>query len=221
MPRAGSTGTGEENVASPTETDMQGRNGESFDNARLGELYARAQDLSERLARTLREIELLGGQKPQQDFLADAVKSNPDAAFTAAHRALDPILTSRRLAAVGDMDLFATWCNSHGSALKAAEALYCHRNTVLNKLRGIEGRLKDAGGPWNTNDPLHVAELIMAVRIREILLPGPTPLSPGKSVALTPRSDLYRRRQAHNVTRLPVQHKPRKKAPPVTAAKSH
>jgi DNA-binding PucR family transcriptional regulator len=59
------------------------------------------------------------------------------------------------------------WFEHGGSGTKAAAALHCHRNTVLNRL----ARVADLTGR-DINDPRAAAELYAAVRARR-LRPGP------------------------------------------------
>ncbi|MGI8329932.1 PucR family transcriptional regulator [Actinomadura scrupuli] len=75
-------------------------------------------------------------------------------------------------AALSDL-LFATlttWIECDGSAVRAAERLYCHRNTVLNRLR----RLEKATGRSLTR-PLDLAELVLASNAFRIYGRDPTP----------------------------------------------
>ncbi|WP_439676563.1 PucR family transcriptional regulator [Embleya sp. MST-111070] len=69
---------------------------------------------------------------------AALVASQPDLARDLAARVLGPILA---LDAV-DRDLllgtFGAWLDSGGSAVRAGRRLFCHRNTVLNRLRRME-----------------------------------------------------------------------------------
>ncbi len=62
----------------------------------------------------------------------------PDLAARLVHRALGPVL-----ALTGDeqtvlLETLSTWLATGGSAGQTATRLYCHRNTVLNRLRRVE-----------------------------------------------------------------------------------
>lgn len=63
----------------------------------------------------------------------------PDLAARLVHRALGGVLVldpdERRLL----LDTLRAWLDTGGSASQTAARLYCHRNTVLNRLRRLEG----------------------------------------------------------------------------------
>ncbi|KOG42553.1 PucR family transcriptional regulator [Streptomyces resistomycificus] len=69
---------------------------------------------------------------------AALVVSCPDLGTTLADRVLGPLLRLEP----GDrevlLETLATWLDCDGSAQRAGERLYCHRNTVLNRLRRCE-----------------------------------------------------------------------------------
>jgi sugar diacid utilization regulator len=56
------------------------------------------------------------------------------------------------------LDTLDVYLSNRGSAARAAELLYCHRNTILNRLRRIEARTG-----LTLSDPLHIVELYLAL----------------------------------------------------------
>ncbi|MEV6950512.1 helix-turn-helix domain-containing protein [Streptomyces sp. NPDC051183] len=69
-----------------------------------------------------------------------------------------------------------TWLTCHGSTTHAAQRLYCHRNTVSNRLR----RLEQLTGR-TLSDPAHVVELALAhtaVVQQRATAPQPSPQAP-------------------------------------------
>ncbi|MEY2228268.1 helix-turn-helix domain-containing protein, partial [Streptomyces sp. BF23-30] len=77
-----------------------------------------------------------------------------------------------------------TWLACQGSTTDAAQRLYCHRNTVSNRLRRVEqltGR--------SLSDPRHVVELALAhsaVLQRVEAEPVTRPAAPGRRTSRTP-----------------------------------
>ncbi|MCX4960989.1 helix-turn-helix domain-containing protein [Streptomyces virginiae] len=77
-----------------------------------------------------------------------------------------------------------TWLACQGSTTDAAQRLYCHRNTVSNRLRRVEqltGR--------SLSDPRHVVELALAhsaVLQRVEAEPVTRPVAPGRRTSRTP-----------------------------------
>ncbi|MFJ3516133.1 PucR family transcriptional regulator [Streptomyces sp. NPDC090131] len=77
-----------------------------------------------------------------------------------------------------------TWLNCQGSTTYAAQRLYCHRNTVSNRLR----RLEQLTGR-SLSDPRHVVELALAhsaVLQRGAAEPATRPALPDQRVSQTP-----------------------------------
>ncbi|HEV7931165.1 MAG TPA: helix-turn-helix domain-containing protein [Actinomadura sp.] len=66
------------------------------------------------------------------------------------------------------LDTLETWVSTAGSTTRTAEAVHCHRNTVINRIRRIQtitGRDFAAG-----TTPV---ELLLALRAARLLMPGP------------------------------------------------
>jgi DNA-binding PucR family transcriptional regulator len=55
------------------------------------------------------------------------------------HRALGGVLALEGDERTVLLDTLRTWLDTGGSAGQTATRLYCHRNTVLNRLRRLEG----------------------------------------------------------------------------------
>lgn len=90
--------------------------------------------------------------------------SSPALGTALADRVLGPLLrldpSSRELL----LDTLAAWLDSGGSAQLASSQLYCHRNTVLNRLRRCEqltGRSLDR--------PADIVELSLALAAHSLL----------------------------------------------------
>jgi DNA-binding PucR family transcriptional regulator len=68
------------------------------------------------------------------------------------------------------LETLATWVSTGGSATRSAQALHCHRNTVLNRIHRIEGLIEQrlTGGEL----PL---ELALIVRVLPFLPPPRVP----------------------------------------------
>ncbi|MFC9114216.1 MULTISPECIES: helix-turn-helix domain-containing protein [Streptomyces] len=69
---------------------------------------------------------------------AALVASSPDLAAALADRLLGPLAGLEPADAEVLLDTLATWLACDGSAQRASRRLYCHRNTVLNRLRRYE-----------------------------------------------------------------------------------
>jgi hypothetical protein len=63
----------------------------------------------------------------------------PDLAGRLVHRALGGVLVLETDERKVLLDTLRTWLDTGGSAGQTAARLYCHRNTVLNRLRRLEG----------------------------------------------------------------------------------
>lgn len=95
--------------------------------------------------------------------------SAPDLAARLVTRALGGVLelepTERDLL----LETLSAWIDAGGSASQTAARLFCHRNTVLNRLRRVEvltGRSPDRVD--------HMVEWALALRAREVLPPSGT-----------------------------------------------
>lgn len=102
-----------------------------------------------------------------QHPLTTLLAGSPALAERSAHRILGPILDlpgDERQMLLGTL---STWIDEGGSATRAAARLFCHRNTVRNRLQRVErltGRSLD--------EPTALAEICVAVRA-VALLPFP------------------------------------------------
>ncbi|UYQ61584.1 PucR family transcriptional regulator [Streptomyces peucetius] len=119
-----------------------------------------------RLAGTaLRACPRTGGVVLLDDHLpAAVVVSSPDLGRALAERVLGPLYgidpADRDLL----VDTLTVWLEAEGSAQRAATRLYCHRNTVLNRLRRFEqltGR--------SLSRPSDVVEVSLALTARRLL----------------------------------------------------
>ena len=63
----------------------------------------------------------------------------PDLADRLVQRALGPVLALERDEGAVLLQTLRSWLETGGSAGQTASRLYCHRNTVLNRLRRLEG----------------------------------------------------------------------------------
>jgi PucR C-terminal helix-turn-helix domain len=94
---------------------------------------------------------------------AALVVSSPDLATALADRVLGPLHTLEPADAAVLLDTLVTWLACDGSAQRAAKKLYCHRNTVLNRLRRYEqltGR--------SLSRPADVVEISLALAARTV-----------------------------------------------------
>ncbi|KQX67458.1 helix-turn-helix domain-containing protein [Streptomyces sp. Root1310] len=69
---------------------------------------------------------------------AALVVSTPDLGAALVERVLGPLSGLEPADEAVLLDTLATWLSCDGSAQRAGERLYCHRNTVLNRLRRYE-----------------------------------------------------------------------------------
>ncbi|MFC9061925.1 PucR family transcriptional regulator [Streptomyces sp. NPDC057074] len=119
-----------------------------------------------RLADTALEIcPPAGGTVRLADELPAAlVVSSPELGRALADRVLGPLLRLEAADREVLLDTLTTWLDCDGSAQRAGERLYCHRNTVLNRLRRCEqltGR--------SLARPADVVEISLALTARRVL----------------------------------------------------
>ncbi|MBI0298867.1 helix-turn-helix domain-containing protein [Streptomyces sp. PRKS01-29] len=94
------------------------------------------------------------------------VVSSPDLGTALADRMLGPVLALEAADREMLLATLAAWLEAGGSARRAGELLFCHRNTVLNRLRRYEqltGRSLD--------HPREVVELSLALSAHRLLTP--------------------------------------------------
>ncbi|MFE0205903.1 PucR family transcriptional regulator [Streptomyces sp. NPDC058985] len=95
---------------------------------------------------------------------AALVVSSPELGRALADRVLGPLLRLEAADREVLLDTLTTWLDCDGSAQRAGERLYCHRNTVLNRLRRCEqltGR--------SLARPADVVEISLALTARQVL----------------------------------------------------
>jgi DNA-binding PucR family transcriptional regulator len=119
-----------------------------------------------RLADTaLRLCPATGGTVRLAEHLPEAlVVSSPDLGAALADRLLGPLAGLEPADAEVLLDTLATWLACDGSAQRAGRRLYCHRNTVLNRLRRYEqltGR--------SLSRPSDLVEVALALAARRLL----------------------------------------------------
>ncbi|MGW8063776.1 helix-turn-helix domain-containing protein [Streptomyces ziwulingensis] len=106
-----------------------------------------------------------GGTVRLADHLPAAlVVSSPDLGRALAEKVLGPLLRLEPADREVLLDTLTTWLDCDGSAQRAGERLYCHRNTVLNRLRRCEqltGR--------SLARPADVVEMSLALTARRVL----------------------------------------------------
>lgn len=106
-----------------------------------------------------------GGTVRLADHLPAAlVVSSPALGRALAERVLGPLLRLERADREVLLDTLTTWLDCDGSAQRAGERLYCHRNTVLNRLRRCEqltGR--------SLARPADLVEMTLALTARRVL----------------------------------------------------
>ncbi|MEU3459472.1 helix-turn-helix domain-containing protein [Streptomyces sp. NPDC006733] len=97
---------------------------------------ARARDLAELALRTCRsdgEVARLDARLPD-----GLIISRPDLSAEIAHRVLRPLYDLEPADRETLFDTLTIWIENGGSAVQAARHMFCHRNTVLNRLRRFE-----------------------------------------------------------------------------------
>lgn len=106
-----------------------------------------------------------GGTVRLADHLPAAlVVSSPEMGRALAEKVLGPLLRLEPADREVLLDTLTTWLDCDGSAQRAGERLYCHRNTVLNRLRRCEqltGR--------SLARPADVVEFSLALTARRVL----------------------------------------------------
>ncbi|MFE0987755.1 PucR family transcriptional regulator [Streptomyces rochei] len=106
-----------------------------------------------------------GGTVRLADHLPAAlVASTPELGGALAERVLGPLLRLEAADREVLLDTLTTWLDCDGSAQRAGERLYCHRNTVLNRLRRCEqltGR--------SLARPADLVEISLALTARRVL----------------------------------------------------
>jgi hypothetical protein len=96
--------------------------------------------------------------------LAAVVVANPEIAARAARAVVGPLMRLDRSEREAVLETLRAWRDAGGSTTLAAERLFCHRNTVRNRLQRIEtltGRSLD--------NPLDCAEVCMALEALALL----------------------------------------------------
>ena len=101
----------------------------------LAEL-GRARRLAELAVRTVTARD--GVSCLEERLPAALLTARPDLARELCSRVLGPVLTLDKVSRDLLLDTLAAWLAADGSALRAASSLYCHRNTVLNRMRRLE-----------------------------------------------------------------------------------
>ncbi len=96
--------------------------------------------------------------------------SDADTGWRTARIVLEPVLALDPEARALLLETLRVWFAAGGSAAEAAKALYCHRNTVRNRLQ----RLEELTGR-SLEDPRGLAELFMASEAVSLLGPHPLP----------------------------------------------
>ncbi|MHB8669938.1 MAG: PucR family transcriptional regulator [Acidimicrobiales bacterium] len=103
------------------------------------------------------------------DHLVEAVVvSSPELGAHLARRVLGSLLELEEGRRTLLVETFQAWLDAEGSLARAAISLYCHRNTVLNRLRRLEALTGRSLG-----QPRHVAELILALVSARLVVERP------------------------------------------------
>ncbi|CAL9343779.1 hypothetical protein SUDANB37_00347 [Streptomyces sp. enrichment culture] len=112
-----------------------------------------------------------GGTVLLEDHLPAAlVVSSPGLGAALAERVLGPLLRLDRAERELLLDTLAVWLECDGSARRAGARLYCHRNTVLNRLRRCEQLTGRSLGR-----PADLVEVALALTARRLLPHRPRP----------------------------------------------
>jgi hypothetical protein len=94
----------------------------------------------------------------QQRMTSALLASRPDLASELSGYLLAPLLELDRVNRNLLLDTFTAWLAADGSVLRAAQPLFCHRNTVLNRLRRLERLTRRS-----LSKPKDLVELTLAV----------------------------------------------------------
>jgi hypothetical protein len=124
----------------------------------------RGRQLAELAARTITDGH--GVACLQHRMIAALLASGPDLANELSGQVLAPLLELNRADRDLLLDTFTAWLAVGGSVRHAALPLYCHRNTVLNRLRRLEKLTRRS-----LSAPKELIELTLAVeafRLRQI-----------------------------------------------------
>ncbi|MEU2272054.1 helix-turn-helix domain-containing protein, partial [Streptomyces olindensis] len=106
-----------------------------------------------------------GGTVRLTEHLPEAlVVSSRELGTRLTERVLGPLLRLEPADRDVLLDTLAAWFASEGSAQRAGERLYCHRNTVLNRLRRCEQLIGRS-----LARPLDVVEISLALTARRLL----------------------------------------------------
>ncbi|MEV6212963.1 helix-turn-helix domain-containing protein [Kitasatospora sp. NPDC051914] len=119
----------------------------------------RAADIALRTCTADGDVALLNERLP-----AALVVSLPDFGAALVERALGPVLELDHQDRESMLTTLSVWLDSAGSAQRAGSRLFCHRNTVLNRLR----RYEQLSGR-SLNDPRNVVELSLALDAHRLL----------------------------------------------------
>jgi hypothetical protein len=116
----------------------------------------RARRLAELAARTV----TVGGDVAclEERLPIALLAARPDLARELCTRILAPIIALDRVSRDLLLDTLTAWLSAGGSVQRAATSLFCHRNTVLNRIRRIERLTKRS-----LSVPKDVVELSMAL----------------------------------------------------------
>jgi PucR C-terminal helix-turn-helix domain len=124
----------------------------------------RGRQLAELAARTI--IDGHGVACLQHRMIAALLACGPDLADELSGQVLAPLLDLNRAARDQLLDTFPAWLAVGGSVRHAAHALYCHRNTVLNRLRRLEKLTqRSLSAP---NELVELALAVEAFRLRPV-----------------------------------------------------
>ncbi|MEU5162539.1 helix-turn-helix domain-containing protein [Streptomyces sp. NPDC020875] len=92
--------------------------------------------------------------------------ARPDLAADVAEQVFGPLRRLERAERAELLTTLAAWLDHGGSTRRAGEALYCHRNTVLNRLRRLE-RLTGR----SPADPRDMVDLALALDAEGVVAP--------------------------------------------------
>ncbi|MFD8983512.1 PucR family transcriptional regulator, partial [Streptomyces sp. NPDC059564] len=113
---------------------------------------------------------------------AALVAADPELAARLRRVVLGPVLALPPEDGRVLLDTLGTWLACQGSTTYAAQRLYCHRNTVSNRLRRLE-RLTGRA----LSDPAHVVELALAhAAVTQRPAPVPAPATPPAAADAAP-----------------------------------